>query len=114
MILERKVFALEAKTEEEGVFTGYAATFSKDSYGDIILPGAFEKTLKKNAGKIILFWAHDPDQPIGFSVELREDAKGLFIKGALALEHSKGKDAYALLKAARAADYRMGLSIGFV
>ncbi len=49
--LERKTIGFEIKDldEEEGTFSGYAATFSDkpDSYGDIIDPGAFKRTISK-------------------------------------------------------------------
>src|SRR5580765_1932474 len=112
---ESKTYALmECRSTTAGEFTGYANTYNRDVYGDRIAPGAFGPTIREQRGKIPLFMDHVRDWPIGFSSDLAEDAKGLYIQGVLALDTSRGKDAYALLKAAEAADFRMGLSIGFV
>jgi hypothetical protein len=105
---------LECKTEDTGRFTGYAATYQRDSYGDRILPGAFAQSIKDHRGKIPLFYHHQPEIPIGFSMDLAEDAKGLWIDGVLAMDTTHGRDMHALLKTAHAVDYRMGLSIGFI
>jgi HK97 family phage prohead protease len=104
---------LECKTEEGGEFSGYAAAYAKDVYGDRISPGAFTQTIKDQKGKIPIFLNHDTSDWIGFSTELEEDSKGLYIKAVLSLDSSKGADTAALLKIAKQVDYRVGLSIGF-
>ncbi|MBL4836685.1 MAG: HK97 family phage prohead protease [Kordiimonadaceae bacterium] len=100
---------LDIKTEgAPGTFEGYGAIFgNKDRDGDIVTHGAFAESLK--AGMPVLLWQHDQKAPIGRFDEVREDEKGLFVKGRLAL-HGRGLEAYELLKMG-ALD---GLSIGFV
>lgn len=75
-------------TSEEhphGALQGYGAYFSNiDHGGDVILPGAFGKTLKENlaSGKIKLVDGHDTfgtDGIIGVVTEAIEDSKGLRI-----------------------------------
>lgn len=56
-----------------------------------------------------MLWQHDPAQPIGVWDEVREDEKGLYIKGRILDEVAKGREAVALIKAG-AMD---GLSIGY-
>ena len=56
-----------------------------------------------------MLWQHDPSQPIGVWDEIREDDKGLFVKGRILSDVAKGKEAAALLSAG-AID---GLSIGY-
>lgn len=114
MNLEVKDFPLECKSEDTGRFTGYAATYARDAYGDRIAPGAFAKSIKDNRGKIPIFFNHSRDNWIGLSSDLAEDAKGLYIDGSLNLDSGAGKDALSLLKMAGKMDYRVGLSIGFV
>ena len=112
---EFKAFPLlELKSEDAGRFTGYASTYAKDFYGDRILPGAFAQSIRDQKGKIPLFYDHLRSLPIGFSTDLAEDAKGLYIEGQLSLDSTHGRDAHALLKTAKSVDYRMGLSIGFI
>ena len=40
-------FELKAEADDKGVFSGYGSTFggAPDPYGDIVLPGAFQKTI---------------------------------------------------------------------
>lgn len=68
------------------VFEGHAAVFNNKDYGnDIILPGAFKDSLASDHSVKIL-WQHDKDQPLGVPQEIREDSKGLFIKGIMPKE----------------------------
>ena len=102
-MMERKTLGFEVKDvdEETGIFTGYAATFSKrpDCYGDIIDPGAFKKTLKEDRSRIVILWNHDAWEPIGKPLELSEDAKGLLVKGQLTLGVQRAREILALMKA---------------
>ncbi len=56
-----------------------------------------------------MLFQHDPSSPIGVWRELREDARGLFVRGQLAPGVAQARELGALL-AAGALD---GLSIGF-
>lgn len=103
---------IKSLNDEEGTFEGYGAVFgNKDSYGDIIVKGAFSNYLTSNTAKDVkLLWQHDAKMPIGIYEEIREDENGLFVKGRLLVnEVEKAKEAYALLKAGAIS----GLSIGF-
>jgi len=99
---ELKTFKFEVKEvdEEEGTFTGYAATFSKtpDSYGDIIDPGAFKKTLKAQKGQIVCLFNHSIMEPIGKPTEMAEDEKGLLIKAKLSLGVQRAREVLSLMK----------------
>ncbi len=97
--------------KEYGVFEGYGSVFgNKDLGNDVIETGAFAKTLKrKKPNQVKLLYQHKSDMPIGVFDEIREDEKGLYVKGRLALQTQAGKEAYELLKMG-ALD---GLSIGF-
>lgn len=101
--------AFEIKAgETPGTFEGYGAVFgNKDQDGDIISPGAFSASL--TARKPALLWQHDKKQPIGVFEEVREDERGLYVRGRLSME-GKGREAYDLLKLGAL----NGLSIGFV
>ena len=90
-----------------GTVVGYGSVFNNVDLGkDVVLPGAFAGTTVR---KVRLLWQHDPRQPIGVWDALEEDAKGLKLKGRLALGTRLGAEAYELLKMG-ALD---GLSIGF-
>jgi len=102
MAIERKTVGFEVKEvdEEEGTFIGYAATFSKipDSYGDIIDPGAFKKTLKAQKGQIVSLFNHSIMEPIGKPTELAEDEKGLLVKAKLSLGVQRARETLSLMK----------------
>ena len=46
-----------------------------------------------------MFWNHSSNYLIGSYTELKEDDRGLFVKGRINLGTQKGKEAYELLKA---------------
>lgn len=101
-------------TSETGQFEGYASTFGgePDSYGDIIAAGAYAETLAahKAAGTMPkMFWQHDPDQPIGKWLDMKEDDTGLWVKGQLNMGVQRAREAYELLKAGDID----GMSIGY-
>ncbi|MBP2315987.1 HK97 family phage prohead protease [Azospirillum soli] len=115
MTTQRRDIEIRFATEGEapGTFTGYGAVFGVvDSYRTVFMPGAFAASLKEHAKagtRPLMLWQHDPDEPIGVWLEVREDAKGLFVRGQLVLEAPGGAKAHALMKAG-ALD---GLSVGF-
>lgn len=77
-----------AEDGEFFTFEGYASTFGNVDLGDdIIVAGSFAKSLAKNPTVPVL-WQHQMCEPIGSSIELREDSKGLFIKAKLPREDS--------------------------
>lgn len=97
----------------DGVFSGYASVFGKvDHQNEDVAAGAFTRTLKqwqKQGQQPAMLWMHDPTQPIGIWVVVREDANGLYVEGRLALRTQKGGEAYELLKLGALT----GLSIGY-
>jgi len=105
--------ALELKSlNEKGEFTGYGSVFGNiDSYGDVVVKGAFRNFLSANSpGSVKLLWQHNPENPIGVYDEIREDDTGLFVKGRLLVDDvQKAREAYALLKNGALS----GLSIGY-
>lgn len=105
---ERKSLSLEIKANEAGEVTGYGSVFENlDSYGDRIRAGAFAGSLTKRKPKML--WQHRMEEPIGVWDEVREDDKGLTVKGRLALKTTRGAEAHELAMMG-ALD---GLSIGY-
>lgn len=108
--------------DEAMTFSGYGAAFNNvDSYGDVIAPGAFKKSLseaKKSGMWPAMLMQHggwgasvDDLTPIGIWLEMSEDANGLLVKGKLA-ETQRGTEAYGLLKMEPRPALN-GLSIGY-
>lgn len=96
-----------------GEFSGYASVFGNEDQGrDIIVEGAFDQSLeqfKSGTRKPKMLWQHDPSQPIGVWEMMSSDSKGLWMKGRILTEISRGAEAYVLMKE-KAVD---GLSIGY-
>jgi hypothetical protein len=89
---------------EARTFSGYGAVFNNvDSYGDVIDPGAFKKTLseaKKSDAWPAMLLQHggfgfnaDDMTPIGIWTEMDEDENGLKITGKLA-DTQRGNEVY--------------------
>ena len=95
----------------DGGFEGYASLFGVPDLGhDTVAPGAFRDSIsKRGPGGVKMLWSHDPSQPIGIWTLLKEDQRGLFVRGQLDFAVAKARETYALLKSG-AVD---GLSIGF-
>lgn len=94
---------------EDGQFLVYPSTFIKtpDSYGDIIVPGAFIETIQewKDSGNVLPgLYGHrldDPDFYVASALEMGEDDHGWWIKGEFDLESPKGLQVYRLVKGRR-------------
>jgi hypothetical protein len=97
--------------DETGVFEGYASLFGVVDLGrDMVMPGAFAESLqRRGTAGIRLLWQHDPNQPLGAWQVLREDARGLFVRGRLNPGVARAREVLALIRQG-ALD---GLSIGY-
>ena len=112
-------FKVKSVDLEEGVISGYASIFGNvDSYGDIVVKGAFSEFLKRIAetGKVIpVFYGHnmeDPKANIGRAIELYEDDRGLFFKAQLDLSgDTYGRVVYEQLKDGRLDSLSFGYSV---
>lgn len=114
MSIETKDMAFDLKAASaSGTIEGYASLFGEvDQGGDVVASGAYGASLAKLAAqdrKVKMLWQHDPSQPIGVWEELREDDRGLWVKGRILTEVEKGREALALIKAGSID----GLSIGY-
>lgn len=81
---------------------------NKDSVGDIVIPGAFDSSLKRRKPRVV--WGHDWNQPIGKVIEIYEVTKsdsrlpekmkragvgGLYAKVQFNLNTERGREAFA-------------------
>lgn len=115
-------FAADEIDAKTGEFTGYGAVFGNvDSHGDVIPPGAFKETLgewdrrgRLPSMKLMHGTALNPftgdDLPIGKWLEMKEDGRGLFVKGRLSgLDTDYGRRIHGLMRDG----ILDGLSIGY-
>jgi uncharacterized protein len=105
------VFAPRTTIDADGTVEGYASLFGEiDQARDMVMRGAFATTLAaRGINRIPMLFQHDPAEPVGVWLELREDHRGLYARGRLIPEVTRGRELLSLLRAG-AID---GLSIGF-
>ena len=88
---------------------GHASVFDlADLAGDVVRRGAFAASLRHRTNVPMLF-QHEASEPVGVWRELREDHRGLYVRGELLAEGPRGRTALSLVRSG-AID---GLSIGF-
>lgn len=98
-------------------FSGYGAYFNNiDSYGDIIVPGAFKSAVnyaKRTGDYPALMVQHGADgyTPVGIFTKMVEDENGLYVEGKLA-DTERGREYYTLMKMEPRPAIK-GMSIGY-
>ena len=95
----------------DGTIEGYASLFGAiDQARDMVMPGAFQQTLKqRGVRRVPMLFQHDPAEPVGIWLDLKEDFRGLYARGRLIPDVARGRELLALLRNG-AID---GLSIGY-
>lgn len=99
---------------QEGLIEGIASPYGgePDTFGDVIARGAYRTTIDEHraSGSMpAMLWSHDMSHPVGRWLDMREDDRGLHVRGQMNLESERGREAFAHLKARDVT----GLSIGF-
>lgn len=95
--------------EAQGIVECFVAAIgNKDSVGDIIVPGAFDKSFKRRKPRVV--WGHDWNQPIGKVLDIYEvgprDSRlpgkmkqagvgGVFAKVQFNLNSERGREAFS-------------------
>lgn len=103
------------EVSEAGRFSGYGSVFNNvDLHKDIILPGAFSKSLDRHRSKGTLpamLWQHSMRDVVGIYDAMEEDAHGLKLSGELFINDSipEADKAYTLMRRKAVT----GMSIGF-
>lgn len=107
------------------MFEGYASTFGNiDRGNDRVMKGAFKECIENMRSKAVripgtdmsklmpVLWQHQHDNPIGSFVEMREDEKGLYVKGILPKDDDlvKGR-VIPQMKAGSVSDMSIGYQI---
>lgn len=107
-----------AKSEDGSMeFSGYGAYFNNvDSYGDIIVPGAFKNAVayaKRTGDYPAMMIQHGTEgyTPVGVFTKMVEDEKGLYVEGKLA-DTERGREYYTLMKMEPHPAIK-GMSIGY-
>lgn len=95
--------------EKAGIVKGYASVFgNKDSDGDIIMAGAYKKTIQENRNRIKYLYQHDLDKPLGKMIMLEEDQKGLMFEAEVP-KTQLGRDVLQLMMAGVITENSVGI-----
>lgn len=99
---------------KSGIVTGYFSVFGNiDSDGDMIMPGAFTKTITENGpeakSRIAHLWQHNPNEPIGKVQSLKEDNYGLYFESKIA-DTVRGNDTLKLYEAGIINEHSIGFN----
>lgn len=104
---------LKFDKDSKGTFEGYLSVFGNvDLGGDVVVKGAYEETLSKQANKLPpMLLNHDgfSEIPIGVWKSMEEDDHGLRVKGELTPGNPVSEKVYAAMKHGALS----GLSIGY-
>lgn len=94
--MEFKTIKMKGASVEGRTITGYAASFGNIDHGrDIIVQGAFKKTITERADAIKVFYNHS--YPIGLPVAMSEDSKGLLTESKIS-KTARGDEILELAK----------------
>ncbi|WP_199489163.1 HK97 family phage prohead protease [Micromonospora craniellae] len=105
----------------DGEFEALVSVFGNvDSYGDVVMPGAFDDVLSEWSAKgdpIPVIWSHnwyDPFAHIGTVLEAKETDVGLWVKGLVDQdpEARTAAQVYRLLKGRRVTQFSFAYEIG--
>jgi HK97 family phage prohead protease len=98
MIYKQTSIGIDDIDEANGIVSGYGSIFGNiDSDNDIILQGAYAKTLMENGSRVRYCNQHRIDQPLGKFTELREDGTGLYFVAEVP-KTRLGEDVLLLMK----------------
>jgi HK97 family phage prohead protease len=107
---------------DSGEFEAIVSVFGNvDSYGEVVMPGAFTKSLaewKDRGDPIPVIWSHqwaDPFSHVGIVKSAEETDKGLLIKGFISPEERASNptaaQVYSLLKSRRVTQFSFGFDV---
>lgn len=102
-------FKAESVDTDERIISGYASTYDLDQGGDIIVKGAFSRTLGESRSVKVL-WQHKQDMPIGKPRLMREDDQGLYVEAYIA-KTERGDEAMALAKEGIIDSFSIGYAV---
>ena len=117
MIYNYKSFEANVKDvdSKKGEVSGYFSAFGMvDSDGDIMMPGAFKRSIQdwgpEAKGRVKHLLNHDPSQPLGKIIELKEDGYGLFYRSQVGT-HRLGQDFIKMVESGLIGEHSIGFRI---
>ena len=88
--------------------TGYLSAFDNVDYdNDIIVKGAFQKSIKERFNNIFFLYQHNWEKPLGKFTSLVEDEKGLYFEAEI-VQTSYGIDQLKLYESGLVKEHSIG------
>lgn len=117
-VYQIKTASLELKDVDnaKGIVSGYFSAFGNvDGDGDVMVKGAFSRSVNNNgpasaAPRIKHLLNHNPTQPVGKLIELKEDDAGLFYRSQVGT-HTLGKDFIKMAESGLITEHSVGFQI---
>ena len=114
MIYNYKSFEGNVKDvdSKQGIVSGYFSAFGMvDADGDIMMPGAFKRSIQdwgpEAKGRVKHLLNHDPSQPLGKILELKEDSYGLYYRSQVG-SHRLGQDFIKMVESDLIGEHSIG------
>jgi len=96
---------------KQGIVTGYFASFNTvDAENDIIMPGAFTKTITENFARIKHLLDHNIQKVVGKLGLLKEDVPGLYYESKSGT-HAQGRDFLLMAESGIITEHSFGYQI---
>jgi len=112
--LYKSCFTSVKDIDEKGTVVFHGSIFgTADRVKDIVVPGAYKKTISENFKQIQHYKNHDSTLMPGVFKELGEDSTGLLANSKLILGTQLGRETYEEYKAMAEAGKSMSHSIGY-
>jgi HK97 family phage prohead protease len=113
--LFKSVFSQVKDIDSAGTVRFYASIFNTpDRVNDIVVPGAYKKTIAENFKEIQHYKNHDSRVMPAVIREMVEDDNGLLVTSKMILNTQAGKETYEEYRAMAEAGKSMAHSIGYV
>lgn len=117
-VYQIKTSSIELKDVDnaKGIVSGYFSAFGNvDGDGDVMMKGAFMRSVNNNgpssvAPRIKHLLNHNPTQPVGRLIELKEDDKGLYYRSQVG-SHSLGKDFIKMAESGLITEHSVGFQV---
>lgn len=119
--LKTRSWQIKALDDERGIIEAYGSVFNNVDQGDdIVRRGAFKRTIQNAKARVQsgnakflapMLWQHNPAEPIGGWIDMREDEHGLLCKGQIILETDLGRNVYQLIKAGVIQEFSIGYDV---
>lgn len=96
MVFKQTEQTVEDLDEKQGIVVAYASVYgNEDSYGDVMQPNAYKRTVKNNFSRLRVYENHDSRRMVGVPKELdADDSYGLLTKTQFNLKKEMARDLF--------------------